>query len=288
MIAGWHQWADAGEVSSGLPRYLIERTRAARIGRIDASACYLFQMPGTHHLLRPKVTLRDGHTVDLDQPQNDYFLATAGGTDFILFLGTEPSRAEAQYTEAFLDSARLMGVRTVATVAGVHAAVPHWRDRRVSCVYSAADLRRRLAKLNVRFSGYRGGATISMVLAAHAARRNMALCRLCAYVPTYDIGTEELTFRRMAMDRDYVAWHGLVRRLNRLLGLRIDLTDLADRGNALISAWDEQIEQLAKASPRLEVREYLDRVRDSFDEEARDDDSDLWTSALRDIVAPEL
>lgn len=61
MIAGWRQWADAGEVSSGLPRYLIERTRAARIGRIDAGQFYLFQTPGTHHLLRPSVKLAEGY-----------------------------------------------------------------------------------------------------------------------------------------------------------------------------------------------------------------------------------
>jgi hypothetical protein len=28
MIAGWHQWADAGSVSSGLPQYLIDHTDA--------------------------------------------------------------------------------------------------------------------------------------------------------------------------------------------------------------------------------------------------------------------
>ncbi|HHX63874.1 MAG TPA: PAC2 family protein, partial [Chloroflexi bacterium] len=34
MIAGWDQWADAGEISSGLPRYLIEHTGARKIGEI--------------------------------------------------------------------------------------------------------------------------------------------------------------------------------------------------------------------------------------------------------------
>ena len=28
MIAGWHQWADAGSVSSGLPQYLVNYTGA--------------------------------------------------------------------------------------------------------------------------------------------------------------------------------------------------------------------------------------------------------------------
>ena len=34
MIAGWQQWADAGDVSSGLPEYLIEHTDARHIGQL--------------------------------------------------------------------------------------------------------------------------------------------------------------------------------------------------------------------------------------------------------------
>ena len=34
MIAGWRQWADAGETSSGLPQYLIGQTKARKIGEI--------------------------------------------------------------------------------------------------------------------------------------------------------------------------------------------------------------------------------------------------------------
>jgi len=34
MIAGWEQWADAGEISSALPRYLTKLTDARKIGEI--------------------------------------------------------------------------------------------------------------------------------------------------------------------------------------------------------------------------------------------------------------
>jgi len=60
MIAGWHEWADAGAVSSGLPQYLIDETRARKIGEIAPDGFYLFQIPGTHHLLRPVVQLEEG------------------------------------------------------------------------------------------------------------------------------------------------------------------------------------------------------------------------------------
>jgi len=61
MIAGWRQWADAGNTSSGLPQYLIEQTGARRIGKIKSDGFYLFQIPGTHHFLRPEIKLHEGY-----------------------------------------------------------------------------------------------------------------------------------------------------------------------------------------------------------------------------------
>jgi len=284
MIAGWRQWADAGDVSSGLPRYLIEQTRAARIGRIDPGEFYLFQLPGTHHLLRPIVKLAEGHRVDLNRSTNEFFLASAGDKEVILFLGTEPHRDEARYATAFFDAVETLGIRTVACLAGVHGPVPHWRDRRVSCVYSSPLLKTRLARLGVRFSGYEGGATIAMYLASKAGERSVELARLCAYVPTYDFSAEPSMVRRMAMDEDYRAWHGLTRRLNGLLGLSLDLSDLASRSEALTAAWNDQIQELATTLPRLQVREYLAHIVKEFDQESPGGGEDLWESALRDIV----
>ena len=34
MLAGWHQWADAGAISSGLPEYLVGQYDARKIGEI--------------------------------------------------------------------------------------------------------------------------------------------------------------------------------------------------------------------------------------------------------------
>ena len=60
MLVGWHQWADAGSISSGLPQYLIEQMGAKKIGEIVSDDFYLFQIPGTHHFLRPEVKLEEG------------------------------------------------------------------------------------------------------------------------------------------------------------------------------------------------------------------------------------
>ena len=64
MIVGWRQWADAGAISSRLPEYLVKQTNATKIGQIKPDDFYLFQVPGTHHFLRPEITLKDGYRQD--------------------------------------------------------------------------------------------------------------------------------------------------------------------------------------------------------------------------------
>ena len=284
LIAGWHQWADAGDVSSGLPAYLIRHTRAARIGRIESSGFYLFQVPGTHHLLRPVVKLAEGHRTRMERNSNEFFLASAGGSEFLVFLGEEPHRDEERYADAFLDAVQELGVEAVAVVAGVHGPVPHGRDRSVSCVYSLPRMKERLSRLAVRFSNYEGGATIGMYLASRAEQRGVELFRLCAYVPTYEFSSGPLVVQRLAMDEDYRAWWNLMTRLDRLFGLHLDLSDLQSRSEGLTAAWDEQIKQLATKMPHLRVRDYLRKVEEDFAEETSDVADDVWEDALRDIL----
>ena len=73
MIAGWRQWADAGSISSGLPRYLIERTGAKKIGEIKPESFYLFQIPGAQHWLRPEIKLEDGYRKELRPHRNEFY-----------------------------------------------------------------------------------------------------------------------------------------------------------------------------------------------------------------------
>src|SRR5450759_3749029 len=73
MIAGWRQWADAGSVSSGLPQYLVELTGARKIGQIRTDGFYLFQVPGTHHFLRPEIKLEQGHRKEMRMQKNELY-----------------------------------------------------------------------------------------------------------------------------------------------------------------------------------------------------------------------
>ena len=52
IIAGWRrQWSDGGNISSGMPRWLIDKLSARRIGQMTdeiSRMCFPFQVAGTH------------------------------------------------------------------------------------------------------------------------------------------------------------------------------------------------------------------------------------------------
>lgn len=123
-----------------------------------------------------------------------------------------------------------------------------------------------------------------MYLASKAGERGIEFARLCAHVPSYEFSAETAVVRRMAMDEDYGAWLELMRRLDVLLGLSMDLSELASQNDSLTMAWNHQIEDLAATLPQHQVHEYLDQVMREFREDDPDSRDDPWESALRNIV----
>jgi proteasome assembly chaperone (PAC2) family protein len=282
MIAGWYQWADAGEVSSGLPQYLIERTDARQIGEIDPYGYYLFQFPGTHDLLRPMVTLDDGYRIALEERRNAFFVAENEGTQFIIFIGDEPHMNVEQYSEAFLDTVEALGVERVAVVAGVNGPMPYDKDREISCVYSLPEMKEEMEAYAVRLSNYEGGATIGVYLADRAEERGIEMIALYAMVPAYDFSQPSSAVQRVSADEDFKAWYDLMRRLDYMFGLDLDLSDLEKRSEELIAAWDSRIAQLERKMPDV-VGPYLESVNEEFSERPFDPLGQAWEDALGDI-----
>ncbi|MBN1991243.1 MAG: PAC2 family protein [Anaerolineae bacterium] len=118
MIVGWHQWADAGSISSGLPQYLIEQMGARKIGQLNAEGSYLFQIPGTHHFLRPEIKLKEGYRQSLQVHKNEFFYTGDDKKGLVIFLGDEPHLHADQYAESFFDVVEALHVKRVAAVGG--------------------------------------------------------------------------------------------------------------------------------------------------------------------------
>jgi proteasome assembly chaperone (PAC2) family protein len=285
LLAGWQQWADAGDVSSGLPQYLIDQTGARKIGELDARGCYLFQIPGAHHLLRPVVKLREGYREDLERHTNEFFYTGEGNGRLLIFLGEEPHQNEERYAQGFFDAAAELGVRRIAALGGVHAPVPYDKDRDISCVYSLPRMKDELSEYAVKFSDYEGGATISTYLADVAESRGLEFFSFYAFVPAYDFSKSSVIAQQVAVDEDFKAWYDVMRRLDHMFRLSLDLSGLAKKSGELIVEWRAKLEHLTSAMPQLEVASYLEQVNEGFVESHFLPFKDLWEQALGDAIA---
>ncbi|HOT90335.1 MAG TPA: PAC2 family protein [Anaerolineae bacterium] len=283
MIAGWHQWADAGSISSGLPQYLIEKTNARRIGELNSEEFYLFQIPGTHHFLRPQVKLEEGYRLSMSTHNNEFFYTGDAEKGLVIFLGEEPHMRVEQYADAFFDMVEILGVKRVATVGGVYGAVPYDKDREVSCVYSLKAMKDELSRYALQFSDYEGGTTICTYLADRAEQRGIEFLAFYAFVPAYDLSQISNSVQGFSIENDFKAWYDLIRRFNHMFNLSLDLADLEAESNRLLASIEEEIDRLEEQSPGLQIREYIATLSEDFTEKRFVPLGDMWARGLRDL-----
>lgn len=282
MVAGWHQWADAGAISSELPRYLIKHTGARKIGSIRSDPFYLFQVPGTHGFLRPEIRFENGHRQAMSQHRNELYYHSDGDTGLVIFMGEEPHLSAERYATAFFNAARQLGVSRVAALGGVYGAMPYDQSRGVSCVYSLPSMRDELAEYAMSFSNYEGGVSIGSYLAHFAEQVEMEYFSMYAFVPAYDFSHLSQQQPGMRVEKDYRAWHELMRRINHMFHIDIDLDDLEHRSGELTASIALKVDELDDKSPQMNIKEYITNLAIDF-QEAPFEPLDVWERGLGDL-----
>lgn len=284
LIAGWRQWADAGATSSYLPQYLINQTEAQQIGRIKPHGFYLYQLPGAHHFLRPEIKLEDGYRKTLTSRQNEFFYTGNERKGLIIFLGHEPHLNIEQYAELFFDAVEELGVKRVAALGGVYGAVPYDKERQISSTYSLPRLKAELSEYAVQFSNYEGGVSIASYLADEAERRGIEYVTFYAFVPAYDFSEILPELQGIMIENDFKAWYDVMRRLNHMFKLGLDLSDLARRSDELLTAMAEKLKALEQKMPQLNFQEYFDRLAKEFTETPFIPLDEVWERELGDLL----
>lgn len=283
MILGWRQWADAGSISSGLPQYLIDITNARKIGEINTNGFYIFQIPGTHHLVRPKIRLEDGYRQEIEEPRNEFYYTEIGEQSVIIFLGDEPHMNVQRYARAFFDAAKLLHVSQVTAVAGVYVPTPYDKDRQVSCIYSLPEMKAGLADYALSFSNYEGGSSIGSFMASAAEAEEMPFVVLYGLVPAYDFAQSPLQPHGIQIETDFKAWYDIMRRLNHMFDLRVDLTDLGQRSETMVRTIDEKLAEMAEENAELDIDGYMQRLNEEFTETPFLPLDDVWEQGLRGL-----
>lgn len=284
MIAGWHQWADAGAISSGLPQYIIRHLGASKIGEIKPDGFYMFQIPGTHHLLRPEIKLEQGYRQSLETRKNELFYIGNDQKGLVIFLGDEPHMAVDQYADAFFDTVETLRVKRVAALGGVYGPVPYDKDREIACVYSLPRLKDEMSEYAVRFSDYEGGVTIGSYLLDEAEERSLEYFAFYGFVPAYDLSHNQAApLQSLRVENDYKAWYDIMRRLSHMFGLEYNLSDLDESSDELITSMSAKIDELEQKLPQLKIREYIEKVSGDFTETSFMPLSDVWKRELDDL-----
>ena len=267
LIAGWRrQWSDGGEISSGLPRYLIDQYNARQIGEMGpqvSKMCYPFQVPGTHDMYRPRVAYKDGLPTGNMRRENYFYDA---GNGLIIFLGEEPWSRIDLYGDAFFLALKELGISQTVAVEGYNGAAPPDMERSVGCIYSHAHMKEPLEKLGLRFSSYgsqgRSGPTIGMALVtmAHYQYSDFEVFRLGAMAPMFPFVTGGND--PVGIAKDHRAFYDIMRRLKSMFGLDINLTELLSLGDAESRELGETLEKIGSANS--DAQEIINRARSDF------------------------
>ena len=267
LIAGWRrQWSDGGEISSGLPRYLIDHTKARRIGEMGlevSKLCYPFQVPGTHDMYRPRVAYQDGLPTG-EMLRENYFYDAGNG--LIVFLGEEPWLRIDVYGEAFFQALKELGISHTVAIEGYNGGAPPELERSVSCTYSHAHMKETLAKYGLRFSNYgsqsKNGPTIGMALVtmAHYQYTEFEMFRFGAMAPMYPFlgGRSD----PVGISKDHRAYYDIMRRLRSMFKLDINLTELMTLGESESRELEETLEKIGSTNPG--AKEIIDRARSDY------------------------
>ena len=266
LIVGWRQWADGGSISSGLIEYIVEQTNAKKIGSFRSNGFYIFQIPGTHDLIRPIIKFKNGYPEFLENEKNEFFYSGDENKGLILFLGDEPHMDAERYINTLLEIVKKTNVKRIISLGGVYGELPYDKERMISSTYSMPDLKEELEQMSVNLSDYHGGSSIGSYLCQRAAEQEIEFVSFYGFVPTYNFSGVARDINGISIENDYTAWLGIMRRIIHMTKLNFDLADLEGKSDHLMKLMDDKVDELAKTAPELNIREYMQRINEEFNE----------------------
>ena len=101
-----------------------------------------------------------------------------------------------------------------------------------------------------------------------------------AFVPTYDFSNITQISNTIRIENDFMAWLGVMRRINYMLKIEFDLSDLERKSQRLVEVVDAKAEELDDLAPQVGVRDYLARLAENFEETPFDPLSEVWKEEL--------
>jgi proteasome assembly chaperone (PAC2) family protein len=244
LIGAFRGWSDGGQAATLAAGYLARLWEADKFADIDPELFVDFQAT------RPQVSLDEGQTRRIDWPENTFYRARIPGSnrDAVLLVGVEPNYRWRTFSELVAELANDLGVELVVMLGALLADVPHTRPAPIT---GAATDPKLVDELGLQLSRYEGPTGIVGVLLDAFRRASIPSVSLWAAVPHY-----------VSLAPSPRAARGLCERLSGVLGVQVDVGELAEAESSYV----EQVsEAVASDSETAAYVEELEQRADSLD-----------------------
>jgi proteasome assembly chaperone (PAC2) family protein len=244
LIGAFRGWNDGGQAATLAAGYLAKLWDARKFADIDPELFVDFQAT------RPQVSLEEGRTRKIEWPENAFFRARIPGTnrDAVILIGVEPNYRWRTFAELVTDLSRDLGVELTVTLGALLADVPHTRPAPVT---GAATDPKLVDELGLQLSRYEGPTGIVGVLLDACRRGGIPSVSLWAAVPHY-----------VSLAPSPRAAKALCERLSGVLGINIDVSELADAEMSYVEQVSEAVSTDAETAAYVEE---LEQRADSLD-----------------------
>jgi proteasome assembly chaperone (PAC2) family protein len=261
LICAFKGWNDAADSASSALTFVGSALGARRFATIDPEEFYDFQS------VRPRVKLVDNHARAIEWPTVELHEARVprAPRDLVILSGTEPSMRWRTFARVIVDLAEALGTQLVVTMGALLADVPHTRPVSVTGLASDPGL---VARLGLTRSSYEGPTGIVGVLHAACQDAGLPSASLWAAVPHY-----------IAAAPNPKAALALVRKLEGLVGVAVDATDLEDAA----ADYDRQVNAAVQSDP--DVQAFVEQLEQAAGTETSESPGPLPSG---DTIAREL
>ncbi|MFN2612863.1 MAG: PAC2 family protein [Solirubrobacterales bacterium] len=251
LICAFRGWNDAAGSATTALSAIAEALDAELLAAVDPEEFFDFQVS------RPTVRMIEGQSREIEWPTNNLLVARAPGAerDLVLLAGTEPNLRWRTFSEAIAEVAEQLGVEMVVTLGALLADVTHTMPTPITGLASDEEL---VEELGLQRSNYEGPTGIVGILHDACNRKGISSASLWAAVPHY-----------VAAVPNPKAALALLRRLEGLIGVAVEASDLEDE----TGSFEDQVTSAVEQNP--EIAEMVERLEAEQAEALGEDGEDV-------------
>jgi len=261
MVCAFQGWNDAGDAASGAASFVASELEAKPFARIDSEEFYDFQSN------RPRIELTEDDRRKITWPTVEVFEGKAprAHRDIVLVQGVEPSLKWRSFSRLIVDLAEALGVQLVVTLGALLADIPHSHPVAMTGFASDPEM---LQRLGLQPSSYEGMTGIVGVLHSACAEAGLPSASIWASVPHY-----------VAAATNPKASLALVRRLESIVGISVDVTELEEAS----AEYERQVGLAVQSDP--DIQAFVERLESAAenDETLSADDLPSGESLAREF-----